>query len=131
MKKTNILSIDYGTKYIGAAYWNERSGLTMPIGTFINDQYLMFNLGSTLERYAIGKVVIGYPKQHTWLQKKIDALIKQLTFIEKKLEVVKVDEEYTSVQAAETLWTHDKTLAEDTVAAMHILEYYLKEKELC
>gem|GEM_PF-4559794 len=65
MKKTNILSIDYGTKYIGAAYWNERSGLTMPIGTFINDQYLMFNLGSTLERYAIGKVVIGYPKQHT------------------------------------------------------------------
>ncbi len=101
----------------------------MPIGTFMNDQYLMFNLGEALGRYAIGKIVVGYPKQHKGLQAKIDQLIKQLCFIEKKLEVVKVDEEYTSVQAAVTLWTTEKSLAEDTVASMHILEYYLKTQE--
>lgn len=129
MKKTNILALDYGTKYIWCSYWNERSKLTMPIGTFINDQYLMFNLGAALERYAIWKIVVGYPKQHKGLQKKIDALIKQLTFVEKKLEVVRVDEEYSSVQAAATLGTDKKSLAQDAIAAMHILEYYLKTQE--
>ncbi len=126
MKRTNILALDYGTKYIWLAYWNQRSSMTMPIGTFMNDQYVIFNLWATLERYAIWKVVLWYPKQHKGLQSKIDTLIEQLCFVEKKLEIVKVDEEYTSVQAAATLDSQKKTLADDTVAAMHILEYYLK-----
>ena len=129
MKKTNILSVDYGTKYIGCAYWNQRSRMTMPIGTFLNDQYLMFNIGAVLERYKIGKVVIWYPKQHKKLQASIDSTIEQISFLDKDLEFVKANEEYTSVQAAETLGEQKKTLAEDTVAAMHILEYYLKTQE--
>ncbi len=101
----------------------------MPIGTFMNDQYLMFNVGAVLERYAIGKVVVGYPKQHKKLQESIDAMLEQFLFLDKELELVRANEEYTSVQAAATLGTDKKSLAEDTVAAMHILEYYLKTQE--
>lgn len=126
MKRTNILAVDYGTKYIWLAYWNERSEMTMPIGTIYNDRSLLFDMWAILERYFIGKIVIGYPKQHKDFQAKIDNFLDQLSYIDANLEMKKVNEEYTSVQAAATLWTQEKTLAEDTVAAMHILEYYLK-----
>jgi len=126
MKKKNIPALDYGTKYIGLAYWNERSGMTMPIGTLYNDKSLLFDLWSILERYFIWVVVVWYPKQHSYLQNKIDGLIDQLWYINTNLDIKRVNEEYTSVQAAATLWTSEKSLAEDTVAAMHILDYYLE-----
>ncbi len=129
MKKTNILAVDYGTKYIGLAYWNERSGMTMPIGTMYNDASLLFDFGAVLERYFIWQVVIWYPKQHKRLQIKIDTFVDQMGMLDSNLNIKRVNEEYTSVQAAATLGTSDKTLAEDTVAAMHILEYYLQTKD--
>lgn len=128
MKRTNILAIDRGTKYIGLAYWNERSDMTMPIGTLYNDASLIFDLGQALERYFIGTVVVWYPKQHTGMQAKIDTFIEQLALINADLKIKRVNEEYTSVQAAATLWNQKKTLAEDMVAAMHILDYYLQTK---
>lgn len=95
----------------------------------MNDQSLYFNMSDVLARYRITKVVVWYPKQHEDAQKEIDAMIKRLLFIDDKLDIEKVDEEYTSVQSWETTGDFTKNIAEDTVAAMYILEWYLKNRD--
>jgi RNase H-fold protein (predicted Holliday junction resolvase) len=124
----NILSIDYGTKYVWVAYRNERNGMTTPVGTLYNDESLFFNIWAILKRYYIGTVVVWYPKQHKTLQAKIDAFVEQLVVVDDSLLIVKTDEEYTSIQAGAVLGTFEKSLAEDTVAAMVILEEYIKKQ---
>lgn len=124
--KENILSIDRWTKYVWLAYWNERSSMTMPLGTLMNDESLFFNMWSVLERYYIWTVVIWFPKQHKKTQAKIDSFIEQLLYVEKDLIIVKTDEEYSSVEASAKLGTIDKVPGEDSIAAMIILDNALK-----
>ena len=121
----NILAVDRWTKYIGLSYRNERSESITPIGSMMNDESLFFNMGDILWRYHITKVAIWFPKQHEELQKKIDTFIEQLLFIERELDVTKVNEEYTSVEAWATTGDFKKWVEEDTVASMKILERYL------
>jgi len=90
----------------------------------------MFSLWEMLGRYHIGTVVIGYPKQHQESRDSIDRLIKELLFIDKMLVIERWDEEYTSVLAGAIRWDFTKWPGEDTIAAMHILESYLKEKSM-
>lgn len=93
-----------------------------------NDESLFFNIGDILQRYHIKKVVIWYPKQQEELQKKIDEFLEQIQFIEHDIEVVRQDEEYTSVEAGATTWDFTKNVEEDTVASMIILERYIASK---
>lgn len=121
-KRDNILAVDRWKKYIGLAYYNHRSQMTMPLGTLMNDQSLMFNMWWVIERYFIGTVVVGRPKQHKEHQQHITALLEKLLFVEPNLRIVKWDEEYSSVQAAEKLGAVGKVPWEDSIAAMVILE---------
>ncbi len=125
----NILWVDYGTKYIWLAYWNTRSGMVMPIGMLMNDQSLFYWLSDIVWRHHIGTVVVWYPKQHKKLQKDIDAFIQELAYLEDRLDIIKVDEEYSSVQAWATLWVYEKHPGTDTLAAMHLLESFIKQIE--
>lgn len=122
---SNILWVDWGTKYIGLSYWNERNGMATPVGSLSNDESLFFNIGDVLQRYHIKKVVIGYPKQQEELQKKIDDFLEQIQFIEHDIEAIRRDEEYTSVEAGALTWDFKKNVEEDTVASMVILERYI------
>lgn len=92
----------------------------------MNDESLFYNMWSVLGRYFIWTVVIWFPKQHKKHQTAIDSFIEQLLFVEKKLKIVKTDEEYSSVQAAQKLWTIKKVPWEDSIAAMIILDNALK-----
>lgn len=125
----NIMAMDRWKKYIGCAYQNVRANMIMPIGYLMNDQTFYYNISDVLARYAIKKIIIGYPKHHEDAQKAIDVMIERLLLIDEKLTIEKVDEEYTSVQSWETTWDFTKNIAEDTVAAMHILETYLKNEK--
>ena len=98
----------------------------MPLGTFMNDESLFFNMWSVLERYYIWTVVVWYPKQHKISQKSIDSFIEQLSFIDTSLDIVKADEEYSSVEASAKLEVVEKTPGEDSIAAMIILENALQ-----
>lgn len=71
----------------------------MPIGYIMNDQQLFFNMADIVSRYFIRQAVVGYPKQHKELQEKIDDFLENLLFVDPNIEVIKTDEEYTSVQA--------------------------------
>ena len=124
----NILWVDRGTKYLWIAYRNERWKNIAPIGSMMNDNSLFFNIWDILQRYHVTKLVIGYPKNHKDLQKSIDKFIEQVLFIDREIEVVRVDEEYSSVQAAATTWKYEKSTEEDTIAAMKILEEYIDKE---
>lgn len=122
---SNILWVDWGTKYIGLAYRNERNNMVTPVGSILNDESLFFNIADILQRYHIETVVIGYPKQQEELQKKIDEFLEQIMFIEHDMKTVRWDEEYTSVEAGAVNGDFTKNVAEDTIASMIILERYM------
>lgn len=125
----NILALDRGRKYIGCAYQNVRANVVMPVGYLMNDQSFYFNMSDVIARYKITKIIVGYPKQHEDHQKEIDVMIERLLLIDEKLNIERVDEEYTSVQSGEVTGNFKKNIAEDTVAAMFILEAYLEKKK--
>lgn len=124
----NILSVDRGTRYLWIAYRNERGKNISPIGSMMNDKSLFFNIWDILGRYRITKLVIWYPKNHKDLQESIDNFIEQVLFIDRNIDVVRVDEEYSSVQAAALTWKYEKSTEEDTIAAMKILEEYIDKQ---
>lgn len=124
----NILWVDWGTKYIGMAYWNEKSNMVMPIWYLMNDKSLFFDVWDVLSRYHIKQVVVGYPKQHKETQVKIDEFLKNINYVDKDIECTKVDEEYSSVQAGATTGTFIKDEKEDTLAALIILENYINNR---
>lgn len=125
---SNILWVDWGTKYIGLSYRNERNNMVTPVGSISNDESLFFNIADILQRYHIKKVVAWYPKQQEELQKKIDDFFEQLQFIERDLEMIRRDEEYTSVEAGAVNGDFTKNVEEDTIASMIILERYIASK---
>ncbi len=126
-KEKNILGIDRGSKYIGLAYINKgASDMIMPIGYIANDGSAMFNIGDIIARYNIGKIVIWYPKDED-IQKKVDDFINQLQFIVwENIDILKANEEYSSVEAGAVTNNFKKNEAEDTLAAMKILENWIK-----
>ncbi len=121
----NILWIDYWTKYIWLAKKDTKHNVIIPVGYIQNDGNTMFELANIIQQYNIKKIVIWYPQREKSMQEKIDKFIKELSFVYPDMEVIKVDEDYTSVEANATTWNFQKKpWEEDTIAAMKILERF-------
>jgi len=121
----NILWIDYGTKYIWLAKKDTKHNVIIPVGYIQNDGWTMFELSNIIEQYNIKKIVIWWPTKQKDMQEKIDKFIKELNIIYPDMEIIKIDEDYTSVEANATTWNFKKKAwEEDTIAAMKILERY-------
>jgi RNase H-fold protein (predicted Holliday junction resolvase) len=60
----------------------------------------MFELANIIEQYKINKIVIGRPKRQKDIQEKITKFINELSFVYPNMKIVKIDEDYTSVQAS-------------------------------
>jgi len=121
----NILGIDYWTKYIWLAKKDTKHWMIMPVGYIQNDGSTMFELANIIQQYNINKIVVGYPQRQKDMQEKIDRFIKELSFVYPDMEIIKVDEDYTSVEANATTWNFQKKPGEeDTIAAMKILERF-------
>jgi len=119
----NIIWIDYGTKYIGIAKKDTKHNVIMPVGYIQNDGWTMFELSNIIEQYQIKKIIIGWPTKQKNIQEKIDRFIKEIQIIYPQMEIIKVDEDYTSVEAAAQTGEFKKARwKEDTIAAMKILE---------
>ncbi len=127
MKKSqkNILGIDWGSKYVWAAYWNSAANIVMPIWYLQNDPSLFFNLGDIISRYNIGTIVVGLPKDKK-VAPQVEEFIKWVKFIAWEIPVEVEDEEYSSVEANAQKSHMNKDHLTDTLAAMIILQRYLK-----
>ena len=120
----NILGIDYWTKYIWLAKKDTKHNVIMPVGYIQNDSSTLYDLANIIQQYNIKKIIIGYPQRQKDMQEKIDNFIKELKFVYPDMEIIKVDEDYTSVEASSIIWYDKKKGQEDTIAAMKILERY-------
>lgn len=118
----NIISIDYGTKQLGLAYCNDQ-GIPLPLGNLENDWDLWFSLMGQIAHKQAKLILVGYPKNEE-MRTKIDKFIQTLLIMDSELEIIKIDENYTSVQAQAITWESKKHVAHDTLAAMEIINRY-------
>lgn len=137
-KQQSILAIDRWTKYVGLAYKNTDSAVIFPIGYLLNDQMIYFNIADLIVRYHVVKIMVGRPSKQKDIQEKIGKFMQGLSrnIDKENIEIVYVEEDYTSVQSGEIisnsakeLWLagdFKKNAAEDTISAMLILERGLK-----
>ena len=119
----NILWIDWWVKYIWLAKKNIDTWFITPLWYLDNDWGTMFNLADIIIREKIKKICIWWPTKEKIIQEKINKFINEFKFIDPNIEFIKIDEDYTSVEAAAITWEFKKERwKEDTVAAMKILE---------
>lgn len=120
-KYNNTLGVDRWSKYIGLAYEQWDTQIVFPIGYVMNDKDFIRQFGQFLTQYHVGRIVIGRPKDKT-TQAKVKPFVETVASVAGDIPLELADEEYTSVQAGERSGNFTKHVAEDTIAAMIILE---------
>lgn len=124
-EEMNILAIDRGRKHIGLAAASDTHSVIFPLWTLENKADAIFSLAHIVAERQVLTIVVGYPSKQEDVQKKIDAFIRDLSFvISPDCKILKTNEDYSSVQAGAKLGNYKKTAAEDSMAAVYILETY-------
>ena len=129
MKIAHALGIDRGSKYIGLAYTPiENSDIIFPIGYIMNDEMTYYYIADIIQRYHIRKIILGRPSKQKDIQEKISKFMASLNYIieNQKIEILTVEEDYTSVQSGEIIPDFKKNATTDTISAMLILERWKK-----
>ena len=129
MKIAHALVIDRGSKYIGLAYTPiENSDIIFPIGYIMNDEMTYYYIADIIQRYHIRKIILGRPSKQKDIQEKISKFMASLNYIieNQKIEILTVEEDYTSVQSGEIISDFKKNATTDTISAMLILERWKK-----
>ncbi len=131
MKIAHALGIDRGSKYIGLAYTPiENSDIIFPIGYIMNDEMTYYYIADIIQRYHIRKIILGRPSKQKDIQEKISKFMASLNYIieNQKIEILTVEEDYTSVQSGEIISDFKKNATTDTISAMLILERWKKHE---
>ncbi len=121
-KVQNILWIDWWSKYIWLAYCQKWEKVVFPVGYLINNESVLFDLSDVIIRYNIKHIVIWRPKKQKDIQEKIQKFINNMNLmVENKIEISKMEEDFSTTKAGEILSNFKKNAATDTVSAMEIL----------
>ena len=130
-----ILAIDYGKKRTGIAVTDILKLSINGLPTVLTSDLLAF-LKNYLKEEEVQTIVVGWPTHTdgnpTYLTKDIEILETQIKRLAPTIELKRVDESYTSMEAAKLILEHgvkkskrrDKALT-DKVSAMIILKRYL------
>lgn len=132
MKIAHALGIDRGSKYIGLAYTPiENSDIVFPIGYVMNDEMTYYYIADLIQRYHIRKIVLGRPSRQKDVQEKISKFMESLNYVieNQRIEILTVEEDYTSVQSGEIISDFKKNATTDTISAMLILERWKKGEQ--
>lgn len=130
-----LIGIDVGKKRVGLAQTDLLKTIATPVGTFPPEE-VMDEIRGIMEQAPVEKIIIGWPlslqgDEGTATQM-VDDFIKKIHHSFPDLEVVKVDERYTSTQARDMMveaGIPKKKRQEkgrvDRIAAAIILQNYL------
>lgn len=137
-----ILAIDYGTARVGMALSDPLKITAQPLDTLNisgNNELLFLKLKEIFNHYDIEKIVIGYPKHLNGdvseTTKLVDTIVNTMEEIinseNKNTVIIKWDERLTTVMAHNAMKElgikqKDKKVHADRLAAMYILEDYLR-----
>ena len=123
----NILSIDFGERYLGLAVRTEKTKIPIPlivVDTKIDES--LHVLKKCVNDYQIQLIVIGYPiglnNSENRMTNLVDQFINELDTL--NLEVHKIDERLSS-----KLFNNYKSERIDDLSALEILESYLSQSE--
>ena len=123
----NILSIDFGERYLGLAVRTEKTKIPIPlivVDTKIDES--LHVLKKCVNDYQIQLIVIGYPiglnNSKNRMTKLVDQFINELDTL--NLEIHKIDERLSS-----KLFKNNKSDRFDDLSALEILESYLSQNE--
>ena len=120
-----ILWIDRWSKYIWLAYTPiEWSDIVFPIGYIMNDSMTYYYIADLIQKYHIRKIVLWWPNRQKDVQEKITKFMESLNYIieNQRIEIITVNEDYSSVQSWEIISDFKKNATTDTISAMIILE---------
>ena len=123
----NILSIDFGERYLGIAVRTEKT--IIPIAINVIDSKKDDPISAVknyVNEYQIQLIVVGYPiglnSSENRMTNLVDQFIKELDTL--NLEVHKIDERLSS-----KLFNNNKSERIDDLSALEILESYLSQSE--
>ena len=123
----NILSIDFGERYLGIAVRTEKTRIPIPINVvdLKNDEPISV-VKKYVNEYQIQIIVVGYPiglnNSENRMTNLVDQFINELDTL--NLEVHKIDERLSS-----KLFNNNKSERIDDLSALEILESYLSQSE--
>ncbi len=124
----NYLGIDYGERKVGVALAHEETRLAMAYGVFQNDEKLLENIGTVLEKEEIGTVVIGVHKQSVYAKEGAGEQFGELLGIRFGVTIEYQDEMFTSKMAQNNLIAQGQkhvSAPDDAEAASILLQSWL------
>jgi putative Holliday junction resolvase len=133
-----ILAIDYGTKRTGIAVTDEMQIIASGLTTVSTEDLLSF-LDNYFENESVELVLVGEPKQkdgtHSAVEENIRVFLGSFAKKFPNMEVVRVDERYSSKQAFQSMIDsgmkkkkrRDKALLDEISATIILQEYLYKQ----
>ena len=124
----NLLSIDYGERYMGFAVRTTKTQIPIPIEVVdIKKDNIANKISIYVDSYDINKFIIGYPLgmnlSKNRMTKNVDKFIKE-ELMKYNLPISKIDERFTSELIKNT--TNDRV---DDLSALEILETYIRNND--
>ena len=124
----NLLSIDYGERYMGFAVRTIKTQIPIPIEVVdIKQDNIGNKISIYVDSYDINKFIIGYPLgmnlSENRMTKNVDNFIKE-ELMKYNLPISKIDERFTS-----ELIKNTKNDRIDDLSALEILETYIKNND--
>jgi len=124
----NLLSIDYGERYMGFAVRTTKTQIPIPIEVVdIKKDNIGNKISIYVDSYDINKFIIGYPLgmnlSENRMTKNVDNFIKEV-LMKYNLPISKIDERFTS-----ELIKNTKNDRIDDLSALEILETYIKNND--
>ena len=123
----NILSIDYGERYIGLAVRTDKTTIPIPVAVIDRKKdNTMKTIKEYIDTYIINQIVIGYPIGLNNSENRMTNLVNN--FIEDlhnlNIQIHKIDERLSS-----KLFKNNVNDRIDDLSALAILESYIAQNE--
>ena len=123
----NILSIDYGERYLGLAVRTDKTTIPIPV-TVVDSkkQNVLKAIKEYIENYNVSTIVIGYPiglnNSENRMTNLVNSFVEEL--INLNVQVHKIDERLSS-----KLFKNNENDRIDDLSALQILESYIAQNE--
>ena len=123
----NILSIDYGERYLGLAVRTVKTTIPIPLSVIdVKKENKLKVITEYVENYSVNSIVIGYPiglnNSENRMTNLVNSFIDELTIL--NIQIHKIDERLSS-----KIFNNNDNDRIDDLSALEILESYIAQNE--